>query len=81
LVNRIIEDKNRVKNVKLKINPDIIIQGLSFDCCPPKLVDNTIGSIGSMHGESIVTNPDKKANSTRRIIINLTSPDQKQKAL
>jgi hypothetical protein len=68
-----IDDKNKVKKVKLAINPSIIPQGLDFDSLPPTLEDNTIGSTGRIQGDKIVTRPATNANTRSRIIINLTS--------
>lgn len=61
------EERKRVKKVKLMTNPRTIPTGLLF---PPLIPpDNTIGSMGRMHGERMVTNPAIKANKMRIIIV------------
>jgi len=55
-----------VKNVKLKINPLMTPSGRFF---PPVIdPDKTIGSIGRMQGERIVTMPARNAKRIRSII-------------
>ena len=61
------ELKARVKKVKLLIKPMIIPNGLFL--LPDSDPDRTIGSIGSIQGERMVTIPPKKANSVRISII------------
>jgi hypothetical protein len=52
--------RNSVKNVKLRINPVTTPNGLRF---PPVMEpDRTMGRIGRIHGERIVTIPPTKAN-------------------
>lgn len=63
-----ISDRNKVKRVKLKINPITIPKGFLRD---PKLPERTIGRIGRMHGERIVMTPAKKANARRIIMLYL----------
>ena len=58
-----IEVKNNVKKVKLKINPLTIPKGRFRP--PPTEADKTIGKIGKMHGDKIVTIPAKNANKVR----------------
>ena len=59
-------ERNSVKKVKLKTKPKTIPRGFLFpEVTPP---DKTIGKIGKMQGERIVTIPPKKAKRTRRII-------------
>jgi len=60
------DERNSVKNVKLRINPTTIPNGLLLSLLIPP--DKTIGSIGRIHGESIVTNPAMKANPMSMII-------------
>jgi len=52
--------RKSVKKVKLKINPKTIPSGL---LCPPTLPDRTIGKMGSIQGDKIVTIPAIKAKS------------------
>jgi hypothetical protein len=59
----------RVKKVKLEIRPIMIPIGRHRPRIVP--VDKTSGSTGSMHGEIIVKNPERKANVKRIIIYNL----------
>ena len=61
--------KKRVKKVKLTINPVTIPNGRLFP--PVSVPESTIGKIGNIHGERIVTIPAKKANRMR---INMLSP-------
>jgi hypothetical protein len=58
--------KKRVKNVKLKIKPVTTPKGLFLP--PLSDPDKTIGRIGRMHGERIVTTPPIKANIIKRIM-------------
>ena len=67
-------DKKRVKKVKLRTKPVTIPCGfLLLDpapCLPAgRLPDNTIGRIGSIHGERIVIIPAKNANPIKNNII------------
>lgn len=63
------EERKRVKKVKLITNPNTMPIGLFF---PPLIPpDSTMGNIGRIHGERIVTNPAIKANKIR-IIIEMT---------
>jgi hypothetical protein len=52
--------RKSVKKVKLKINPRTIPNGF---LCPPTLPDRTIGKMGSIQGDKIVTIPAIKAKS------------------
>lgn len=64
-------DKNKVKNVKLAINPTTTPIGLFF----PESVDDEdkiIGRIGRIQGESMVTIPAKKAKAINNIIATLS---------
>lgn len=64
-----IVDKNSVKNVKLKMNPKHTPIGRRlFVPWPPMVEDKTIGSIGNMQGDNIVTIPAKNAKSVSKII-------------
>ncbi len=66
-VARTIADKNSVKSVKLRTKPVTMPIGL---LCPPFIdPDNTTGSIGRMHGESIVTKPAIKEKNTSKIML------------
>lgn len=58
--------KNKVKNVKLSMNPATTPSGFFFP--PVSVPDKTIGRIGSIHGERIVTMPPKNANKSKIII-------------
>ena len=62
-VARTIAVRKRVKNVKLRINPVTIPQGLRF----PLMTDppSTIGRTGRMQGDKIVTIPARNANRRR----------------
>lgn len=58
-----IHERNKVKKVKLKINPQIIPKGLLF---PPKTPPaSNGGNMGKMQGDNIVTTPAKKENKRR----------------
>ena len=59
-------DKLRVKKVKLRIKPVTIPKGFLFPV--PIEPDRTIGNIGKIHGERIVTTPAKKAKKIKKII-------------
>lgn len=65
-VRRTMLAKNRVKKVKLVINPVTIPRGRRLP--PPEDPDKTIGKIGKMQGERIVTMPARKAKRMRRIM-------------
>ena len=58
--------RKSVKKVKLRIKPRIIPKGRFLS---PLTLARTIGRIGRMHGERIVTIPAKKANRSKRIIL------------
>ena len=59
-------NENIAKKVKLKIKPVITPSGLFF---PPLIApDKTIGKMGRMHGESIVTSPAINAKTIRIIM-------------
>lgn len=62
--------RKRVKNVKLKRKPMMMPSGRFL--LPPTAPESTIGRIGKIHGERIVTIPAKNANPNR-IIIYLSS--------
>ena len=63
-------DKNRVKKVKLKINPKTTPKGFDLPIFWSPIVDDRIiGRIGKIQGESIVTIPARKAKAVSRIII------------
>ncbi len=66
--------KNSVKNVKLKTNPVTTPSG--FFLPPVSVPDNTMGSTGRIHGESIVTMPPKKANTISKTMFLLDISDQ-----
>lgn len=61
-----ISERKRVKNVKLAMKPRTIPSGLCL--FPLILPDKTIGRIGKIQGERIVTIPAKKANKISKII-------------
>jgi len=62
-------DKNKVKKVKLKINPVITPNGLFLLIFPDSTVeDKIIGKTGKIHGDKIVTTPAKKAKNKVKII-------------
>lgn len=61
-------DKNKVKKVKLPINPVTIPNGLFFP--PVTELDNTIGRIGKIQGDNMVMMPPKNANRMSMIIFN-----------
>jgi hypothetical protein len=62
-------ERKRVKNVKLAINPTTtpIGRNTSFSLSP---IDDerTMGKIGRIHGDKIVTSPAKNANPRSKII-------------
>jgi len=60
-VKRTISVRKRVKKVKLMIKPRIMPSG--FLRLPPTDPERTIGSIGKIQGEIIVTIPARKANA------------------
>jgi hypothetical protein len=59
-------ERKRVKNVKLMIKPVTIPKGLFFPV--PTEPDRTMGRIGSMHGDRIVTTPAINENKIKKII-------------
>src|SRR5262249_35071356 len=61
------EEIARVKNEKLAIMPSVIPKGFLFP--PVDDEESTIGRIGQIHGESMVTNPETKANKSNIIIV------------
>lgn len=63
-----IDDKNRVKKVKLMIKPITTPKGLFFPLSIPP--DNTIGNTGNIQGDKMVINPAMNANMMRIIILN-----------
>jgi hypothetical protein len=68
-VARTIVDKNKVKKVKLKMNPVTTPSGRAFPISfPANDEDKIIGSNGKMHGESTVTIPAKNAKSMSKIM-------------
>ena len=58
--------RNKVKNVKLKINPVTTPNGLFLP--PVRELDKTTGRIGKIHGDKIVTSPPRNANTNNKII-------------
>jgi len=60
-----IRKENMAKKVKLMINPTITPRGLLLP--PERDPESTIGKIGNMHGERIVTIPAKNAKRIRII--------------
>jgi hypothetical protein len=62
-----IADRASVKKVKLKINPVIIPSGRFLP--PVNDPERTIGRMGRIQGERMVTIPAKKAKIIRSIII------------
>ena len=62
----IINERKRVKKVKLKTKPRIIPNGFLFPS--PTAPDKTTGSIGKMHGERMVTIPPKNEKNIKSII-------------
>jgi hypothetical protein len=65
-VNLIIVVRNNVKKVKLVINPVTTPRGLFLP--PVRVPDSTIGRIGRMHGERIVTMPPINAKNNKSSI-------------
>jgi hypothetical protein len=59
--------KNKVKKVKLAIKPTMIPNGRRLP--PVNDPDKTIGRIGKMQGERMVTIPPKKEKIIRMIIL------------
>lgn len=66
-VKRIIVARKRVKNVKLRINPKIMPYGRFLS--PLTVPERTIGRIGRMQGDKMVTIPAKNANISKIIIL------------
>jgi len=64
-VSRTIIVRKSVKKVKLKINPRIIPKGRFLS---PLTLARTIGRIGRIQGDRIVTMPAKNANKNKIII-------------
>ncbi len=64
-----IAERKSVKNVKLSIKPVTIPSGLFFPVAT--LPESTIGRIGKIHGDRIVTIPARKANASKSIIEDL----------
>jgi hypothetical protein len=62
-----IEERARVKNVKLRINPVTIPNGRFLP--PSREPDKTMGNTGKIHGERIVTSPAINAKKTKSIIL------------
>ena len=64
-------DKKSVKKVKLSTNPVTTPTGLAIPALtPPMPEDRTMGRMGRMHGESIVTTPARNENKISKIINN-----------
>lgn len=63
-----IDDKNKVKKVRLTIKPITTPKGLLFPLSIPP--DNIIGNTGNIQGERMVTKPAMKAKRIRIIILN-----------
>ena len=57
----------RVKHEKLAIMPSVIPKGFLFP--PVDDEESTIGTSGQIHGVSMVTTPDTKANKSKIIIV------------
>lgn len=70
-VSFIIDVRKRVKKVKLKIKPRIMPIGRFLS--PLTDPESTIGRIGKIQGDNIVTIPAKNAKSNNSIIINISS--------
>lgn len=67
---RTIVERNKVKNVKLSINPVTTPKARDLPIlCPPMLEVRIIGRIGNMHGESTVIIPARNANAISKIIV------------
>lgn len=60
-------NENVAKNVKLRIKPTITPSGRLLP--PVSDPDNTIGKMGNMQGDKIVTNPAIKAKTSSIIIV------------
>ena len=65
-------DRNSVKTLKLTTKPAMTPNGRPF---PPTLPESTIGSTGRMHGDRIVTIPERKAKGSRTIMVLHPSAD------
>ena len=65
-VSRIIVARKRVNIVKLRINPTIIPKGRLLS--PLTVPESTIGRIGRIQGDKIVTIPARNANNNNIII-------------
>jgi len=69
-----IVERKRVKKVKLAINPTTTPKGrLLLTFSSPTTEERTIGRIGRIQGERIVTTPAKKAKKVSKIIVSLFS--------
>src|SRR3989344_521494 len=69
-IKRIIVVKKSVKKVKLATNPRTTPSGLILSFWLfPKLEERTIGSIGKIHGDKIVTIPAMKAKRINKITL------------
>jgi len=67
-----IVERNKVKNVKLSINPTITPVGRAFPVSfPPIVEERIIGRTGRIQGDRIVTIPARNAKPTSNIIIML----------
>ena len=65
-MSRTIVVRKSVKKVKLRTKPKIMPNGRFLS---PLMPERTIGRIGKIHGDKIVTIPAKKANSNKSIIV------------
>jgi hypothetical protein len=64
-----IVERKSVKKVKLAINPVTTPMGRDLpESFPPMVEDKTIGRIGKIQGERIVTTPAKNAKAISKII-------------
>jgi len=62
-------ERNKVKKVKLKMNPVTTPNGLAFPIVfPPRVEVRIIGKIGKIQGDNTVTIPAKNANNISNII-------------
>lgn len=62
-----IYDSERVKKAKLTMTPIVMPNAFFF---PPVVEDDkTIGSIGQIHGAKMVTRPERKAKSSKTVMI------------
>ena len=57
-------ERNKVKNVKLAINPSTIPNGRFFPL-PPTVLERMIGRRGSMQGDRTVIIPPRNANASK----------------